>query len=65
MKVIPVSDETHALLKKYCASKGEFLSHVGNQIIKNFLETQHLFIESEGEMIIEGEKRDLEPLLRF
>ena len=56
VKTIPLSNETHTLLKKYCASKGKFLSHAGDQIIRSFLETQHNLIESEGEMIIEGER---------
>lgn len=56
MKTIPISDETHTLLKEYCASKRKFLSHVGDQIIRSFLETRHHLIESEGEMIIEGER---------
>ena len=57
MKTIPISDETHTLLKEYCASKRKFLSHVGDQIIRSFLETRHHLIESEGEMIIEEEEK--------
>jgi len=57
MQQVPLRDETHALLKKYCASKHKFLYHVVDQIIRSFLETQHLLIESEGNMIIEGEEK--------
>ena len=56
-KHIPLSDETHALLKRYAMKKGRFLSHVGEKIIRNFLETEHDLIESKGEMTIEEEEK--------
>jgi len=52
-KALAISPETHRLLKRYCAIKGEKISHIGDQIIKAFLETQHQLLESEEQMIVE------------
>lgn len=57
VKHIPLSDETHALLKRYATKQGRFLSHIGENIIRNFLETRHDEVESEGEMTIEQDAK--------
>lgn len=54
-KSILVSEKTHMLLAVYAKKRGKFISHVGEEILKGFLETQHGLIESEGEMIVEDE----------
>ena len=53
VKHIPLSDETHTLLKEYATKQGRFLSHIGEKIIRNYLETKHEEIESTGEMTVE------------
>ena len=53
---ISVEPDVHSKLKQYCALKGKKLSHVATEVLGDFLEKEHKEIESEGEMIIEGEE---------
>ena len=62
-KTIPLSDKTHRLLAIYAKKKGKFISHIGEEILRDFLETQHELIESEGEMTIEGEEEKPETIV--
>ena len=48
--------DVHSLLKRYCAIKGKRLGNVASKILRAFLETKHEEIESEGNMIINGER---------
>jgi len=54
---LAIDPDVFALLKKYCGIKRKKLSHVGSQVIRAFLETEHEVIESEGQMVIEGEAK--------
>ncbi len=47
--------DAYDLLKLYCVRERRNLCHVASQILRAFLETEHKQIESEGNMIIEGE----------
>jgi len=60
MNQIAISNETHALLKKYCSLKDEFLYQVASRILRDFLNGNvwHIFIESKGEMIIEEKDQE-------
>lgn len=55
---IALDHNVYDLLKRYCGITGEKLSHVGSKVLRAFLETEHAKIESERQMIIEGEERD-------
>ena len=63
-KTIPLSDETHKLLAIYAKKNGKFISQCGEKILRDFLETQHGLIESEGEMTIEGEQDKPETIVK-
>lgn len=65
VKHIPLSDETHALLKKYATKQGKFLSHIGENIIRNYLETRHDEIESKGEMTIEEDAKKPKTIVKI
>ena len=53
---VMLDPNVHTALKQYCALKGKKLSHIASKVLGEFLETEHEQIESEGEMVIEGEK---------
>lgn len=53
---ISLEHDVYASLKRYCGTKGKKLSHVATQVLRSFLDTEHKLIESEGNMIIQGER---------
>ena len=53
---ISLDHDVYASLKRYCAIKGKMLCKVASNILRAFLETEHEEIESEGNMIIEGQR---------
>jgi len=65
VKHIPLSDGTHALLKEYATKQGRFLSHVGEKILKDYLETKHNEIESKGEMTIEEDAKKPKTIIQI
>lgn len=53
---IALDYDVHDHLRRYCATKGKRISHVASQVLRAFLETEHKEIESEGNMLIEGDR---------